>query len=69
MVVNLNESVDSEIEENWKRGCTSLIPEKSKERYQRCYSISKYWLNDKIPPQFHLNHCLFFIRRRIIKKN
>ena len=39
MVVNLNESVDSEIEENWKIGCTSLIAEKSKERYQRCYSI------------------------------
>ena len=47
MAVNLNECVDSEIEENWKIGCTSLIPEKSKERYQRCYSIFKNWLNDK----------------------
>ena len=42
MAVNLNECMDSEIEENWKIGCTSLIPEKSKETYQDAIVYKAY---------------------------
>lgn len=39
--------VNSDIEEAWLLGCTSVIPEKSKERYEKTYRFLKTWLKKK----------------------
>jgi len=35
MAVHLNNDVNIEVEEAWEQGCASLVPEKSRPRYER----------------------------------
>ena len=45
--MNTDEMDCSDIEEAWKEGCASLIPEKSKRRYELAYEKFMKWVNDK----------------------
>lgn len=42
-----SESENSELEEAWKIGCSAIIPEKSKERYENTYKIFQKWFAEK----------------------
>ena len=36
-----NDDVYIEVEEAWEQGCASLVPEKSRPRYERAYIIAQ----------------------------
>lgn len=38
---------ENEIEKAWEIGCSAVIPEKSKFRYERTYKIFKDWIQNK----------------------
>uniref|UniRef100_A0A1Y1K2E4 Tyr recombinase domain-containing protein n=1 Tax=Photinus pyralis TaxID=7054 RepID=A0A1Y1K2E4_PHOPY len=43
----MNDSEDSEIENAWSIGCASIIPEKSKSRYEAAYGSFLKWCESK----------------------
>lgn len=42
-----SDGLDSEIEKAWDIGCASIIPEKSRCRYENVYKIFKSWCQEK----------------------
>ena len=42
-----SESENIEVDQAWNLGCSSVVPEKSKERSENTYRIFKNWLKEK----------------------
>lgn len=43
----IQESDDSDLENAWQVGCSAIIPEKSKERYEKTFKLFAAWCNKK----------------------
>ncbi|PSN31733.1 hypothetical protein C0J52_27394, partial [Blattella germanica] len=66
--MNTDEMDCSDIEEAWKEGCASLIPEKSKRRYELAYEKFMKWVNDKKTNVNEKTLLAYFVRRVGAKK-
>ncbi len=42
-----DESENSDLEEAWRIGCSAIIPEKSKERYENTHGLFRKWFEEK----------------------
>lgn len=42
-----SDNLPNDLEEAWQEGCSAIIPEKSKVRYEQTYKIFKKWLEAK----------------------
>ncbi|PSN48376.1 hypothetical protein C0J52_21014 [Blattella germanica] len=67
--MNTDEMDCSDIEEAWKEGCASLIPEKSKRRYELAYEKFMKWVNDKKTNVNEKTLLAYFVRRGEILKS
>lgn len=42
-----SDNLPNDLEEAWQEGCSAIIPEKSKVRYEQTYKVFKKWLEAK----------------------
>lgn len=60
----MHSSDDSDIEDAWQIGCSAVIPEKSRERYENAFQVFKAWCNEKNYQQISEKVLLaYFVRR------
>ncbi len=61
--VENSNGIDQEIEMAWEEGCASVIPEKSKDRYQNTYQIFKKWCEAKNAPMEEKTVLAYMVQR------
>lgn len=61
--------VDSDIEESYQIGCGSLIPTKSKVRYEKVYDAFRKWLNEKKAEISEKTLLAYFVQRNLRLKS
>ena len=67
--MNTDKVYYSDTEQAWKEGCASLIPEKSKRRYELAYEKFMKWVNDKKTNVNEKTLLAYFVRRGEILKS
>ncbi|XP_069670903.1 uncharacterized protein [Periplaneta americana] len=61
--------VDLEVEEAWEQGCASLVPDKSRARYERAYNTFTNWLEGKKREINEKTMLAYFVKRTTTLKS
>ncbi|KAJ4443357.1 hypothetical protein ANN_05025 [Periplaneta americana] len=70
MAATLNEGdVDLDVEEAWEQGCASLVPDKSRARYERAYNIFTNWFEGKEREINENTMLAYFVKRTTTLKS